>query len=66
MCAAPGMKTSHLAAIMKNKGTIWAIERDRKRFDTLTKFAQKTDSKIVKPINSDILAIGVLKLISQL
>lgn len=66
MCAAPGMKTSHLSAIMKNKGTIWAIERDRKRFDILTKFVQKTNSKIVKPINSDILAIGLFKLISPM
>lgn len=58
MCAAPGMKTSHLAALMKNRGTIWAIERDQKRFETLSHFVQKTKCKIVKPINSDILAIG--------
>lgn len=62
MCAAPGMKTSHLAAIMKNKGTIWAVERDRKRFELLTDFAQKTSSQIVKTINDDILAIGSLEL----
>ena len=61
MCAAPGMKTSHLAAIMKNRGTIWAVERDRKRFETLTQFAQKTNCKIVKTINDDILSIGSLK-----
>lgn len=46
---------------MKNRGTIWAVERDRKRFDLLTKFAQKTDCKIVKPIHDDILSIGGLK-----
>lgn len=62
MCAAPGMKTSHLAAIMKNRGTIWAVERDRKRFQTLSNFVQKTDSKIVKTINEDILKIGLLTL----
>lgn len=61
MCAAPGMKTSHLAAMMKNRGTIWAIERDQKRFDTLTKFVQKTNcNKIVKTVNADILSIGLL------
>lgn len=58
MCAAPGMKTSHLTSIMKNRGTIWAIERDRKRFETLTNFVQKTNCKIVKTVNSDILEIG--------
>lgn len=61
MCAAPGMKTSHLAAIMKNRGTIWAVERNTERFDTLTKFAQKTNCKIVQPINDDILSIGSFK-----
>lgn len=60
MCAAPGMKTSHLAAIMKNRGTVWAIERDRKRFETLSNFVNKTDCKIVKTVNADILSIGDL------
>lgn len=66
MCAAPGMKTSHLSAIMKNRGTIWAIERDRKRFETLTNFTQKTNSKIVKTVNEDILSIGETKLETNL
>lgn len=52
------MKTSHLAAVMKNRGTIFAIERDRKRFETLTSFVQKTNCKIVKTVNADILSIG--------
>lgn len=60
MCAAPGMKTSHLAAIMKNRGTIWAVERDLKRYGKLAEFIQKTNCKIVKPINADILSIGEL------
>ena len=60
MCAAPGMKTSHLAAIMKNRGTIWAVERHPKRYELLSNFVHKTDSKIVKTINADILSIGVL------
>lgn len=58
MCAAPGMKTSHLAAIMKNRGTIWSVERDRKRFETLSHFVQKTNCKIVKTVNDDLLSIG--------
>lgn len=58
MCAAPGMKTSHLTALMKNRGTIWAVERDRKRFEMLSNFVQKTNCKIVKPVIADILSIS--------
>lgn len=60
MCAAPGMKTSHLAAIMKNRGTIWAVERDQKRYGTLSDFIQKTNCKMVKTVNADVLSIGEL------
>lgn len=60
MCAAPGMKTSHLVAMMKNRGTIWAVERDPKRYGTLSDFIQKTNCKIVKTVQADILSIGEL------
>lgn len=58
MCAAPGMKTTHLASIMKNRGTIFAVEYNTLRFETLQEFATKTKSSIIKPINSDVMKVS--------
>lgn len=58
MCAAPGMKSTHLAAIMKNRGTVYAVELDKKRYHLLENTARKTESTIIKTINSDALLLG--------
>lgn len=58
MCAAPGMKSTHLAAIMKNRGTVYAVELDEKRYHLLENTARKTESTIIKTINSDALLLG--------
>jgi putative methyltransferase len=51
-CSAPGNKTSHLAAIMKGTGTIYAFEKDPKRYQTLSKMMKLTgcSSKIATTI----------------
>lgn len=61
MCAAPGMKTSHLTAMMKNRGTVWAVEKNTSRYNTLNSFVQKTKCNIVHTINDDILATDCSK-----
>lgn len=58
MCAAPGMKTTHLSAIMKNRGTVYAVEQNSERYKTLGEFVQSSNSKNVKPIHGDSLQLS--------
>ncbi|KAL0266178.1 UNVERIFIED_CONTAM: hypothetical protein PYX00_011895 [Menopon gallinae] len=56
-CAAPGNKTTHLSAIMKNTGRVYAVERSRGRFATLQSMVGKSGATNVVPINSDFLKL---------
>ncbi|KAJ6631011.1 S-adenosyl-L-methionine-dependent methyltransferase [Mycena sp. CBHHK59/15] len=55
--AAPGNKTTHLSALMHNIGKLYAFERDRKRFGTLTMMVSRAGCKNVEPVNSDFLTV---------
>uniref|UniRef100_A0A1A9WY74 SAM-dependent MTase RsmB/NOP-type domain-containing protein n=1 Tax=Glossina brevipalpis TaxID=37001 RepID=A0A1A9WY74_9MUSC len=57
MCAAPGMKTIHLSNFMKNKGVIYAIEKNPERYRLLCSMIRKAGCKIVKPIEADALTV---------
>ncbi|XP_041771729.1 28S rRNA (cytosine-C(5))-methyltransferase isoform X2 [Anopheles merus] len=53
MCAAPGLKTTHLACLMKNRGRIYAVERNENRYQTLCQYAKAFG--VIKTIHSDCL-----------
>ncbi|CAH0604360.1 unnamed protein product [Chrysodeixis includens] len=57
MCAAPGMKTTQLAAYMRNNGRIFAVERNEKRYQTLSEFVTRTGSTCVETFHKDSLEI---------
>ncbi|XP_008545984.3 28S rRNA (cytosine-C(5))-methyltransferase [Microplitis demolitor] len=61
MCAAPGMKTTHLAAIMQNEGKIYSVERNERRYQVLCDLIQSSGANIVTTINADSLTIDSTK-----
>ncbi len=53
-CAAPGGKSTHLADLMQNKGTIYAIDRKGARLDLLRSNCRRLGVKNVVPMVGDI------------
>ncbi|MEJ2229767.1 MAG: 16S rRNA (cytosine(967)-C(5))-methyltransferase RsmB [Nitrospirales bacterium] len=53
-CAAPGGKTTHLAQLMKNQGTIVALDRQRGRLDRLVSNCARLGISIVQPFHYDL------------
>lgn len=57
MCAAPGMKTTHIAALIQDNGTVYACEKNEKRFQTLNNLIEKSGASCVKTLNKDVLTL---------
>ncbi|CAE7225047.1 NSUN5 [Symbiodinium natans] len=57
-CAAPGSKTSQLAAMMCNQGTIYAFDRDGKRLKTLTNLMEQRHVTCVEAREKDFLQVS--------
>ena len=53
-CAAPGGKTTHLAELMDNRGSITAVERKRARLDLLKDNCARLGVQIVKAVVGDV------------
>ena len=53
LCAAPGGKTTHLAALMEGRGEIVAVERHAGRADALRRTAERMGARIVDVRTAD-------------
>ncbi|XP_029994519.1 28S rRNA (cytosine-C(5))-methyltransferase isoform X2 [Sphaeramia orbicularis] len=56
-CAAPGNKTSHLAAIMNNKGQLFAFDLDAKRLATMSTLLLRAGVTCQQLANQDFLTV---------
>ena len=54
-CAAPGNKSSHLASIIKNKGTVYAFDLDEGRLKLMKSLLSKASATCVRPLHQDFL-----------
>ncbi|KAK6042261.1 methyltransferase domain protein [Cooperia oncophora] len=58
-CAAPGMKTSHVAAILGGEGKIWAMDRSEDRVETMRKILEECGVENASVFHGDFLKTDV-------
>lgn len=58
MCAAPGGKTSHLAALMRDTGELVALDRRQARVDELARLVERLQLSCVRVAKADATALG--------
>lgn len=56
-CAAPGNKSSHMASIIRNQGTIYSFDMDKNRFEVMNKLLRKADASCVNTVLKDFLKV---------
>jgi len=59
-CAAPGVKTTHMAAMMEDRGRIIAVDRSVARLGTLERMARRLGATIIKTLAADSTRAGFL------
>jgi 16S rRNA (cytosine967-C5)-methyltransferase len=52
-CAAPGGKTTHIAELMQDKGTIWALDREPKRLRKVRENARRLKIASIQTLAGD-------------
>ncbi|MDR5708418.1 MAG: 16S rRNA (cytosine(967)-C(5))-methyltransferase RsmB [Armatimonadota bacterium] len=57
-CAAPGGKTTHLAALMRNEGRLLSCEVHPRKVETLRRTAERAGARCVEPVLLDARHLG--------
>ncbi|WP_255452569.1 16S rRNA (cytosine(967)-C(5))-methyltransferase [Synechococcus sp. RSCCF101] len=57
-CAAPGGKATHLAELMQDHGTIWAVDRSDRRLRRLRANAERLGLQSIQPLAADALTLA--------
>lgn len=53
VCAAPGAKTTYIAQLMQNQGTVYSVDFSAKRMKTWKKETARMGAKIAQPVVAD-------------